>query len=244
MRLLLIALICLFFPVESSAESAKTEPSSTVPQIILKRNEPTHPENILIAFYKMAGIQPDFLEWARRTPFLKNAKKSDEDAIISREANRLQQLYGVHDTSQTLVTRSVIGLDNYSTLNETLTLDEFTPKTFFSYGIYGQQVAIVPKGIAEFNTLKFSNKDMEEILAKAGSNAIEAELVLKPVAADSAAPFKVDGTDYWLLLADIAEIRFWSNTVGKEPKLLWFHRADWYKPPVDKTLLDLKGGGL
>ncbi len=133
-----------------------------------------------------------------------------------------------------------VQLDDYSTLQEVLNLSEFTAKTFFSYSIYGQNVAIIPKDIAKFSGIKITKIEMDEMLAKAGGSEVKAELLLRPAVADAKEKFAIGGTQYWLLLADIGEIRFWNSAA--EPKLLWMYRADWYKPKEDKALMDLKSG--
>ncbi|MBU6235854.1 MAG: hypothetical protein KGQ41_08415 [Alphaproteobacteria bacterium] len=237
-------LLCLLAPAASWAQEASAPAHKTsVPQLLLKEYEASHPEKMILAFNKVAGQQPDFLEWAKHSPFLEGAKNSDKDAIISRETNRLQQAYASLDITQPLIVRAKINLDEYSTMQEMLTLNEFTPKTFFSYNIYGQKVAVIPQDIAKFHTIKLGSAEMEEILSKAGSNQVIAELLLKPAVADAKAPFVVEGTPYWLLLAQICEIRFWAKKEDKG-ELVWFYRADWYKPEADKALMDLKSGGF
>jgi hypothetical protein len=240
-----LAFICiLIWPLSLQAKEEKIQ--DIIPQagdqvLFLKNYEPTHPELILMAFNKVGNLNPDFLEWAKQSPFLKTAKDIDKDAIINREANRLTQVYQTVQPDEQLVVHAKISLDNYSTIQEFLTLNEFDSRTFFSYNIYGQNVAIVPKGMNDFHRIKFSKAEMENLLKKANTSQIEAEILLKPIYADVKAPFNRGGKDYWLLLADIGEIRFW--TKKSDPELLWMHRAEWFKPKEDKLLLDLKTGG-
>jgi len=225
--------------VQTEAEEKAANQSQT-PTLMLRKNQPTHPERILMAFYKVAGLQPDFLKWAEKSPFLKDAKAIDTNTITSRENNRMSQAFTELDATEPLVVEIKIRLDNYSTLQEVLKLSEFTPKTFFSYSLYDESVAIVPKDIANFGTIKISKVEMDEILEKSRGAEVTAELLLKPVVGDAKTPFVQGKQSYWLLLAEIGEIRFWSS--GAEPKLLWMHRADWFKPKEDKTLMNLKSG--
>jgi len=233
-----LAMVLLFgvaaLPV--SAQDLEKAP----PLLMLKQLTPTHPERVILTFNHMAGIQPDFSAWARISPFLKNAKRVDHVSIIGREENRLQRLWVESDFTTPIIVQTRIQLDEYSTLQETLTLSEFTPKTFFSYNIYGQNVAIVPNDIATFGAIQIDKTQMEEMLQKTGGGQAVAELILKPVVADAKTPFVQAGIQYWLLLAEIGEIRFW-NMSNDNPQLLWMHRADWYKPEQDESLLKLKG---
>ena len=240
---LLVVVLYFFAPVaafaqQEAAQQSPEKPGS--PMLMLKKNEPTHPEKILMMFDKLSGQQPDFVAWAKASPFLKDAKEGDAPVIMNRETNRLTQDYANLDMNAPLVVEATIHLDDYSTIREVLTLSEFTPQTFFSYGIYGQNVAIVPKGIARFATIPLAKDKMDEMLARARGGDVTAELLLKPVLADGKTPFVQGGTSYWLMLAEIGEIRFWSGS--PTPQLLWTYRADWYKPQENRELLDLKPG--
>lgn len=237
-----LALAVLMMGLAAPATAQETS-GKAPPLLMLQQLPPTHPERIALAFHKLAGMEPDFKLWARTSPFLKDAKRMDHPTIISREENRLQRLWVEMNPAEPLVVRTRIQLDEYSTLQETLKLSEFTPQTFFAYSIYGESIAIVPKDIATFGTIRISKEQMEDMLQKTGGGQAMAELVLKPAVADGKAPFSKAGIDYWLLLAEIGEIRFW-NLSSENPQLLWMHRADWYKPDQDERLLNLKEGGL
>ncbi|NBX66746.1 MAG: hypothetical protein EBQ96_07110 [Proteobacteria bacterium] len=244
-RFTLLALFVTFLlaaPLAMAEDTAAPEkPKSATPTLLLKQYQASHPEKFLLAFNKIAKLQPDFLEWAKKSPFLKDAKESDKDVIINRESNRLSQAFSAMTPDEALVVHVNIRFDDYSTLQEVLNLSEFTPKTFFSFSIYDQNVAVVPKDIAKFGTINMPKADMDEMLSKAQGSDVKAEILLKPVVADARETFKIGSTPYWLLLSEIGEIRFWSDK--PEPQLLWMYRADWYKPKEDKALMDLKGAG-
>lgn len=240
---LTLLLTLLFMAPHANAQDAAPEakPKTAAPTLLLKQYQASHPEKFLLAFNKIAGLQPDFLEWAKKSPFLNDAKESDKDVIVNRESNRLSQAFSGFTPDEPMVVHVDIRFDDYSTLQEVLNLSEFTPKTFFSFSIYDEHVAVVPKDIAKFGTINMPKADMDEILSKAKGSDAKAEILLKPVIADAKETFNIGGTPYWLLLAEIGEIRFWSNE--PEPQLLWMYRADWYKPKEDKALMDLKGAG-
>lgn len=239
-RALVIFAFMLALAVPAIAQdAAETKP----PLLMLEQQDPTHPERILMAFHKLAGIEPDYAKWASKSPFLKSSRSNDSDMIISREQNRLSRLWVEYEpANETIVVHTSVLLDEYSTIGEVLTLSEFTPKTFFSYNIYGESVAIVPKDIATFNKINISKVQMEEMLQKGRGSQVTAELILKPIVADGKTPFTQGDLSYWLLLAEIGEIRLWTLPTDGPPQLLWMHRADNFKPPVDPALLKLKQG--
>lgn len=238
-RALLTAFVLLSLSPAAMAEDAPVT-QQTPPLLMVRQLDASHPERVLLAFHKIAGQEPDFLKWAKLSPFLQKASANDQDAIVSREDNRLRQAWSTFDANQPLVVHTRIQFDDYSTLQEILNLSEFTPKTFFSYSLYNENIAIVPNGIAKFGKIHISKTQMEDMLKKAGGGAVTAEILIKPVVADSKTPYMQDSIPYWLLLAEIAEIRFW-NDRQEAPELLWMQRADWYKPKTDSNLLNLKG---
>lgn len=215
--------------------------TASPPMLMLTRGKSTHPERIVMLWYKMAGQTPDFLAWAKNSPFLKSAHPDDHDTIINNESNRLQQEWNDFNPSEQINVQTIIHLNRYSTLQELLTLNEFTPKTFFSFMMYDINVAIVPRDIAEFGKMKKTKEEMNAMLEKAGSGKVIAEILLQPVEADKKTPFQHNGLSYWLILGKIQEMRFWS-TGNPRDELLWMWRAEDYRPAEDKSLLDLKAG--
>lgn len=235
---LLMVLALFAFPAAAQDVQKK---AGTPPLLMLQQYEATHPERVVIAFHKAARHEPDFLNWARQSPYLQGAAPSDRDSIISREDNRLRRQWSEYDANEPLVVHTTIHLDDYSTLQEQLHLSEFTPKTFFSFSMYNENIAIVPKDMAMFNKLSLTRAQMDEMLKKAGGGQVTAELLLKPTVSDAKIPFIQNGTTYWLLLAEIGEIRFWTNS-RTAPQLLWMQRAEWFKPKENSTLMNLKSG--
>lgn len=228
-------------PAKATEKDSKSTSSDLPPLLMLNRGTPTHPEKVILTWYKMVRQTPDFLVWAKKSPFLRKANIIDHDTIINREANRLQQDWNDLDTSQLLNIQTVIHLNNYSTLQEQLIVNEFTSKTFFSFMMYDENIAVVPRDIARFNKIKITKAQMDDMLKKAGGGQIMAELLLKPIEADAKTPFIHGKMSYWLVLGQVMEIRFWSKNEGKN-ELLWMERDPAYQPREDKSLLDLKSG--
>lgn len=207
--------------------------------LMLNQNAPSHPERVIMAYYHLANARPDLATFASLSPFLDNAQDADIPHIIQREYNRLEQVYAGFDSDEPLFVHTRLSLNNYSTLREVLNLAEFTPQTFFQYSLYGEDVAIVPKDINRFHEIPMPKDRMEDMLSQANSTNIQAELLLKPIHADTNTPFNYNNKSYKLMLADIAEIRFWTTSRG-DPKLLWTYRADWYVPKMSADLMKLK----
>ncbi len=199
---------------------------------------PSHPEKILIDYQKMADVEPDYVHLASISPFLRNTKPMDADAIKMREENRLRRVYAEADPkNDIIVVHTELPLNQYSTISETLLLPQFSSTTFFRFAAYDKNIALVPKDIDKFAKLEISKQKMNEIIGVTNGGAVRAELFLRPIAADGREPLREGNVDYWLLMGEVAEIRFWSQTAN--PQVVWFYRAPWYKPQQDKKLLDL-----
>lgn len=223
----------------SQADSSPTKSDTESPQLLLRQMPKTHPERIILSYYKTADINPDFARWAALSPFLDNALSGDVPIIVQRERNRLERLSSLFDKDELLSVHTQINLQNYSTLREKLVLESFNPKTFFTFSLYDENIALVPKDIAQFNEIDISTTRMNEILQETKGGSFIAELLLKPIHADTQTPFMYHDKPYKLMLADIAEIRFWTRD-AEAPKLLWTYRADWYNPRASRALMDLK----
>lgn len=215
--------------------------SEVLPKVVMTQSQATHPEKLLLLYYKLSGKEPPLQAWVAQSPFLQGAIDSDKNVIMAREEARLKEVAAMQSPTDVINVHTKINLNNYSTLQGKLFLAEFNEKTFFNYSIYGENVAIVPQDIKNFSEIDIPKTQMEEILRKNPRTEVTAEIILQPLHADKETPFVFENKNYWLLLARIAEIRFWSNAT--EPVLLWRYKADWYQPAGNKKLLELKKDG-
>lgn len=199
----------------------------------------TNPETILFAHYKLSQSTPDMDSFAKMSPRVERAQEIDKSAMTISEYNRMTNRFNLLDPKKPIVIHSVLGLDEYSSLQNMLVFDELNDKTYFKFPVYGENIGIVPKDITKFNRLRISKASADKMFADlGGGHGILAEFILIPEYADRKTPFVHDETEYWLMLAQVAELRLWSKT-GKEQKLAWYYRDPHYKPE-DKNNL----GGL
>ena len=196
--------------------------------------EKTHPQKIIFSQMKLAQMQPDLDELAKASPFVVQAQEIDKSAMIFSEYNRIANSYNLHDPYALLSVHSVIPVDQYSSLQDILVFDEFDETTFFKFNYYGHNVAIVPQGIESFQFLRLSKPSAERFFRELkGSGKAVAEFLLMPFYSDSSKPIEINGVNYWLMAARIAEFRLWSSNDPEKATLLWFYRSPNYSP-VDK----------
>lgn len=196
----------------------------------VKMHPKTNPERIIFAHYKLSKNTPDFDEFAKKSPLVKKAQDIDKQAMAFAEYNRMTNRFNLLDPKEPVSVHVLLDLDEYSSLQNIIAFDELNEKTYFKFPVYDENIAIVPKDIHRFNRIQMPKENANKMFADLrGSSKIMAEFILVPEYADRKEPFVFEDTSYWLMLAEIAEIRLWSDT-GDEPKLAWYYRAADYTP--------------
>jgi len=194
-----------------------------------------HPEKILFTHYKLSQKTPDFEHFAKTSPVVEKAQEIDKAAMTYSEYNRIYNAFHLHDEKEPFVIHTKLGVNQYSSLQDLIVFDELHEKTYFRIAFYGEDIAIVPKDIVNFSHIKISKPRANNMFkALSGSKALQAEFLLKPVYADRREPFVHDDKSYWLMLAELAEIRLWASD-----ELVWFYRSESYQPEDKSNLKDL-----
>lgn len=219
---------------DSYTQNMKVMPE---PEILpdVKKLRRTHPEKVLFTHYKLARVEPDFDHFAKISPLVQRAQEIDKSAMTISEYNRIRNAFNLHDEKGIIVVHTKLMLDEYSSLQDLIVFDELNDKTYFRVPFYGEEIAIVPKDIQDFSRIRMSKpraNSMFKILG--GGKELQAEFVLKPIYADRKEPFIHNDESFWLMLAEVAEIRLWA---GEE--LAWYYRSDTYKPEDKSNLGNL-----
>jgi hypothetical protein len=200
----------------------------------------THPEKIVFGQMKLAGTQPDIDSFAKASPFVINAQEIDKSAMIFSEYNRIGNSFNLHDPNAPIIVHTGVRIDEYSSLQNLIVLDEFDETSFFRFGYYGHNVGIVPQSIEAFRHLQLSKQSAERFFRVLGSDRnVMAEFIILPFYADAKEPLNIGGKDYMLMATRIAEFRLWTSDDPKEAQLLWFYRSPNYTPTDDEDINDL-----
>jgi len=200
----------------------------------------THPEKIIFSQLKLASQTPNLDQFAKASPFVQNAQEIDKSAMIFAEYNRIGNNFNLHDVTTPVIIHTRVAIDEYSSLQNMLVLDEFDETTFFQFGFYDHAVGLVPDQIKNFRQLSLSATSADRFFRKlSGQNHAMAEFVLIPFFADGNDPLDIDGTPYWLMAARIAEFRLWTSDNPEKAELLWFYRAPNYTPVDNEKINDL-----
>lgn len=209
----------------------------------IKIHPKTNPERVLFAHYKLSKTPPDFDSFAKLSPRVKRAQDIDKSAMAIAEYNRMTNRFNLLNPKEPIVVFTTLELDEYSSLQNIIVFDELDDKTYFKFPVYGENIGVVPKDIKNFNRIRISKESADKMFKDlSGSTKITAEFVLIPEFADRKTPFTFEDTDYWLMLAQIAEVRLWSKLDKTEQTLAWYYRNPNYKPEDKKDLGGLYSG--
>jgi hypothetical protein len=236
----LLVIVIVFLLASFVVNAGEITPMRTQPIVATAMDKRTHPETIVMVAYKLAKKEPSYEQWAPLSPNVEKADSANKETVQRNEMMRLKVGFDTLDITQPIVIQTKISLDKYSTLTGVMGLPEFNSRTYFKYSMYGQNIAIVPKDIVRFSKLQIDQNTINDFLTKtSGNRELLGEILIRPLVSDMNSPFVDEGYSYNLLMGDIAEFRLWgAGSAG--PVLLWFYRADWYKPRENKDLLDLK----
>ncbi len=161
-------------------------------------------------FYKLSNATPDFTSWAKETKAYIDAHHFDKEPVLKQQEIKLREVFYNTFEDQVLNIEIDLDLQNYSTIQEKLFLEEFSADTFFSYTLFGENYAIIVPNIEEYQKHNISN---EHIIAfSGGGDPVSlgvAELEIRPLSADQNKPLNIDGTDYWIMIGKINALTIW-----------------------------------
>lgn len=224
----LMALICLSVPARAQSVEVAT------------------PEAVAIAFYKVAGLQPNFSAWASDTPLYHDTPVARRPKIQAQEAARLQQAYQAYSPATHLLnvaTSAVVTLDESPDpenparllhhLDWAFTSDN---SDFFPYEYRGMVFALVAQKMDGFQSAAITADQYRYIKERLGNlKRVRLVLHMRGISANGSAPVEVFGEEVWALAASVTGVTLWSA----DGSLVWEKSASGYVSPQTKSLNDL-----
>lgn len=205
------------------------------------------PERVAIAFYKMAGLQPNFSSWAKDTSEYHHTPVARRPRVEAKIAQKLLEEYQSFAPDRTLLnvaTTAAVTLteqadaDNPEQIHYSLRWDLNSENDeFFPYEYRDTVFALMPQGMEAFREAPITREQYIYIKERMGS--VKRHRVLLHMRAQQAhgdEPVRIFGEDTWVLATAMAGVTLWDAKGG----LLWERSADWYVSPETKTLNDLK----
>lgn len=176
------------------------------------------PFEVMAIFYKMAGVEPDFLDLAEKSDAYTQAKAFDRDAIRIQERIRLQEVFYNTFPDQLVSVHVRLNKLEYSDLQKAFFVPEFSSATFFSYPIFDHNFVIIPQNIEYFHRWNIVPAHAHAIKQRENQGGFLVELRIMPIRADTSGTIKIADTHRWMLLGRIEELHLWDN---EQEILLW-----------------------
>lgn len=205
----------------------------------------TESEKAVFAFKKLSGDFPDYESMIAHMKTYQNAPSSaDQREIYEENSVRLQigwQRYNVKHDYLSIKTDIILKLRDDTekpTLNFKFVNTQDLIVPYFPYPFGDDWIAVVVKNLEHFTSLTLSGEQydsMKNIFDPGEIYNGKLHLQLRPISTDSKAPMPIDGTNHWLMMADIAHLEFIARNpkTGKN-KSLGTYQAKWYKKPENE----------
>ncbi len=204
-------------------------------------------EDVAIAFFKTAGVKPDFTKWAKESREYKITAPTRVDDYLYKESQRLMRRWKEYDPETSLIrvgaTVSVVlehlaDKEGGEFFRMTISFDK-GDVTYFPYEFQEYKFAVVPQKIETLLRQNISREQYDLITTDfkgetAGSAKME--LQLKPVQSYMQQPYMLDGVEQWMMLTDPVTLALKSPRSGAA---LWTYGAEWYVSPVTREVQDL-----
>lgn len=205
------------------------------------------PEQIAIAFYKTAGLRPNFSSWAKDSEEYSLTPVARRPRTEARLAGQLQESFLRFSPQNDLLN---VATSAVVTLSEEPDPDDITQARyflrwdldsqnidFFPYEYRDTVFALMPAGLPAFQSAPITPAQYTYIKERMG-NARRQRIVLhmRAASADSTGPVRIFGEDAWVLTTDMAGVTLWDG----QGALLWERSAGWYVSPQTQQLNELK----
>ncbi len=200
--------VCLLFASSAYAQGKQ----------VLREKE-TSDAYVSMLFYKMSDTIPDFEQWARATQTYDQASRFDKLMVQEKLVDQLHEIFIQILEDEPIFVDARATVSKYSLSHQGFLIEDFSQETFFSFTHMGENFAVIPQGINDFQWINVDpelGKKMGKLFGP--NNAADLQVVLTPISADAQTPLMLGGKKHWLILAKIDSVRVWDND-GE--KILW-----------------------
>ena len=205
-----LILAAVFFLLHAGAARAQIDPT--------EKPAATKPLHIAMLYQKLTRQKPDFENWVEHTPDFQNAALNERADILQRKTKELETAYHLLTPMEPVVLEIPVRISSYSQQQRGFLITSFSDMTFFGYEYAGNNYAVIPNKIAEYQWLK-SPPDLAPAIMRETDNGQNAKIVmtLSPLSAH-AEPLAINGRNYRLVMTDIYKMEIWSKD---GTKIVW-----------------------
>lgn len=229
-----VGIFCIFMLSLTAISISDSNANEDIP--FVKTSPATE---IGIAFYKLAGYEPNFKKWIEGSLAYIRAPKNDKPAILANSIVKLQRKFNEYNPETKglqIVSRGYIRLIKEDNLEEKnsyqliLKLGEIDEKVeYFPFKIADQWIAIVPENLESELNNYLTKLDYYRVsaicpeLKKPGySKKVRIVFKLNPFMVDATAPILINKNELWLMMVKIDNISVWFE---RENALIWENQS-------------------
>lgn len=152
-----------------------------------------------------------FPAWAETTIEYQYADATEKLTTRDRIVDRLVQGYNLISKDEPFYVNAVVRISPSPEYNS-LFIPNFKQATYFDFEFMDENYAIIPRLIEDRQWIELSPDQFEKFLSDS-ENAGEGyvQLTLRATAADGENQMNLDGTNYWLIMADIVDMELWNK---------------------------------
>ena len=203
--------------------------------------------DVAFAFYKTAGVMPNFERWVKNTEPYTITPMAKRDKVYAREREKLRQAFKKFEPENDfLVIRTQARVRLVYPQNpesEPLILaydylkEDDSDIEYFPFEFAKDNYAVAVNDLDDKKTAELPVKLYEYLKDQiAGASTVTAILQLKPIQADISQPYEYDTLEQWLMVAEIATVSLWTKT----GRLIYEYTAPWYFSPDSPNIVPLQ----
>jgi hypothetical protein len=211
-------------------------------QAVAQNFKITESRDVVFIFYKTAEMKPNFESWAKDGIAYRTAPLTRQEEVLKRETEKLErefQEFSLKDEVITIKTKVEANLEKREEDGNYILKMNFLEgeADYFPYEYEGEHFAVVPKDLKTRLNSIIPEGQYNRIRDEVGENGkVKAVLQLKPLRAETDAPFEVDEVEQWVLLTEVASLSLWGN----DGFMVWNYSAPWYMTPMTRDLIELR----
>ena len=201
-------------------------------------------EDIAIAFYKTASVQPPYESWVQSQKPYSETPLARRPKVLEEETQRLAKLYNDYRPSRDLLlirtnmklipSMETIEDDNFYFLKMDIGSD--LSNFYLPYAYNDQNFMIVPADFKRFDKFPITEQEFQTITSNTNpKRSIPLLMELLPQEADFSQPYMVDGIAQWMMSTHLVGMQSWSNN----GQLIWQYTTTNYTPEKIREIKDL-----
>jgi len=210
-------------------------------------------EKAIFAFYHLTETgKPDFTSYVKALKRYKDTEKKYQKNVFEKEMSRMQWGMDVYNPEKDFLkigTAVDVKLSSPSGGRPAVLSFQFPHEgkdyiPYFPYDFGGEWIALLIEDLPLFSRMELAPAQYAFIKAYLPDDGMpypaKLHMQIRPISADNTAPFQLGGINQWLMMGDIAALKFdVADRSSQQNKTLWEYAPDWYLTGTQKELLPL-----